>query len=95
MADMPPPVVSNYEHSEDPRDPLNIAVESSHAAWDELTEIRLGPLDANDRAAIDRATNMLRGAVARLQDVERLSRPPVVQRHPGDGTLISPPYRAQ
>jgi hypothetical protein len=75
--------MSDYERTDGERDPLRQARSLIDAAGDEIDEIRLGPLDRNDRAALDRATQRLKTALARIGDVERGSRPPAEHRHPG------------
>jgi hypothetical protein len=62
---------------------LSIAGNGIEKAQDELRGICNGALDSNDRAAVCRAKYLLLGAVARLGDVERLTRPPAVHNHPG------------
>jgi hypothetical protein len=73
-----------YERTDDPRDPLNLAQDSAQAAYDELLEFRYGAPDSNDRAILDRVKNHLKNAMARIDDVERATRPLVEHRHPGE-----------
>lgn len=80
----------SYEKTEDPHDPLTTAYDAIERASGEVLSIRLGPLDAMDRAALDRAKNNLKAAVARIEDVLRETQPTVTYPHPGRPRVNAP-----
>lgn len=76
-------IIEQYRRTDDASDPLALAIASIERADGDITSIRLGELDAMDRAALDRAKNDLLAAAARVGDVLRATQPPVTYPHPG------------